>query len=389
MSILAECPMCHTKQSAKNKKCRCGENLDKQKRSKKVRYWISFRMPDGKQKRKPIGYSVQEARDADGKKRSQKRENRIFDMLPESKITFQELTGWYIELRKVKNLKSYKRIKGALGQFNVIFGRQIVNSILPAQLEEYQERRIDEGKSPATVDMELSLAKTMVTKGFDNGKVGVQALKAFRRIKRKLKRGNNSRDRILSFEEYKRLLEHASVHLRSILIVAFNTGMRKGEILNLKWSNIDRKKGFIRLKPEATKETKSKNIPINHHVLEVLNEISRAIHHDNVFTYRSRPIKDDFRTALHGACKAAGIIYGQEEVGGFRFHDIRTTVKTNMMRAGIDKALRDTILGHSLEGMDTFYIKPMEDDLKDAMDKYTQWLDEQMDCLNCKSQKSI
>ena len=55
-----------------------------------------------------------------------------------------------------------------------------------------------------------------------------------------------------------------------------------------------------------------------------------------------------------------------------------------MMRAGIDKALRDTILGHSLEGMDTFYIKPTEDDLKDAMEKYTLWLDEQLDCLNCK-----
>ncbi len=106
-------------------------------------------------------------------------------------------------------------------------------------------------------------------------------------------------------------------------------------------------------------------------------------------TYRSRPVGEDFRTALYGACKAARITYGQKEAGGFRFHDIRTTVKTNMMRAGIDKALRDTILGHSLEGMDTFYIKLTEDDLKDAMEKYTQWLDNQLDCLNCKSQKSI
>jgi hypothetical protein len=60
-----------------------------------------------------------------------------------------------------------------------------------------------------------------------------------------------------------------------------------------------------------------------------------------------------------------------------------------MLRAGVDKALRDTILGHSLEGMDTFYIKPTEDDLKNAMGKYTQWLHRQMDCLNCESQKSI
>jgi integrase len=341
-------------------------------------------MPDGKQRREPVGDSIEEARAADAKRQVQKKENRIFDMLPESKMTFKELTDWYLELKKVKKLQSFKRVKVALGQFNAIFRAQIVNSIKPVQLEDYQERRLDAGKSSATVDMELSLAKTMVTKGFDNEKVGVQALKAFRRIKRKLKRGNNSRDRILSFKEYKRLLEHAPVHLRSILIVAFSTGMRKGEILNLKWSNIDRKKGFIRLMPEATKETKSKNIPINHHVAEVLKSLSRPIHHDNVFTYRSRPIGGDLRTALHNTCKAAVITYGQKEAGGFRFHDIRTTVKTNMLRAGVDKALRDTILGHSLEGMDTFYIKPTEDDLKDAMEKYTLWLDEQLDCLNCK-----
>lgn len=69
-------------------------------------------------------------------------------------------------------------------------------------------------------------------------------------------------------------------------------------------------------------------------------------------------------------------IYGQKVSGGFIFHDIRATVKTNMLRAGIDKALRDTLLGHSLEGMDAFYLKPSEDDLKGAMVKYTQWFDD-------------
>jgi hypothetical protein len=41
MAILAECPVCHRKQSVKNKKCSCGVQLDDAKKSKKVRYWIS------------------------------------------------------------------------------------------------------------------------------------------------------------------------------------------------------------------------------------------------------------------------------------------------------------------------------------------------------------
>lgn len=46
-----------------------------------------------------------------------------------------------------------------------------------------------------------------------------------------------------------------------------------------------------------------------------------------------------------------------------------------MAQAGIDKSFRDTILGHTLKGMDRHYIKPTDEMLADAMDKYTRWLD--------------
>ena len=77
------------------------------------------------------------------------------------------------------------------------------------------------------------------------------------------------------------------------------------------------------------------------------------------------------------ACKKAGILYGQNVEGGLRFHDIRSTFKTNLLRAGVDKALRDTIVGHSLKGMDAYYLNPTDEDLKEAMEKYTAWIDTQ------------
>ena len=173
MAILAECPFCRNKQAAKNKVCKCGADLDKAKRSKKVTYWISFRIPIGqdeegriiyKQRREPVGKSIEKARDADGKRRAQKRENRIFDMLPESKMTFQELTKWYLELKTVKKLKSYTRIKQALNNFNATFGYMIAGDIKPIHLENYQEDRESKGRAPATIDMEMSIAKTMIIK---------------------------------------------------------------------------------------------------------------------------------------------------------------------------------------------------------------------------------
>jgi hypothetical protein len=61
MAILAQCPVCRKKQSTKNKVCVCGHNLDKAKRSKKVKFWINYRLPGGQQRRELIGISIEEA----------------------------------------------------------------------------------------------------------------------------------------------------------------------------------------------------------------------------------------------------------------------------------------------------------------------------------------
>jgi hypothetical protein len=50
MAILGECPICRKKQRIKNKVCKCGENLDKAKRSNRIKFYISYRLPGGKQR---------------------------------------------------------------------------------------------------------------------------------------------------------------------------------------------------------------------------------------------------------------------------------------------------------------------------------------------------
>ena len=65
MAILAECPMCHRKQKVSNKLCHCGAELDKIKKNNanpkaklKVLYWISYRLPGGKQRRESVSFSI-------------------------------------------------------------------------------------------------------------------------------------------------------------------------------------------------------------------------------------------------------------------------------------------------------------------------------------------
>jgi hypothetical protein len=129
--------------------------LVKAKKSKRVHYWISYRLPGGKQRRESVGCSIEEAKDADGKRRSQKRENRIFDIKPDAKMSFYELTEWYLDLEKVKRLAYYSILKINLNSFNSSFGNVIVNKIKPVDLENYQAKRKAEGLSDSYIDSQI------------------------------------------------------------------------------------------------------------------------------------------------------------------------------------------------------------------------------------------
>ena len=387
MAILAECPVCHRKQSAKNKKCFCGLKLDEAKKSRKVRYWIAYRMPDGKQRKEAVGvfkdldpYSITDAKAALAKRQVQKRERRILDMLPEYEMTFDELAKWYLNLKSVRKLAAFDRYEDALNNFTKVFGKTFLGDIRQTDLEEYQIERKEQGAADATVDYEIKVAQTAVNKAFDNDKVDGACLKPFRRTKRLLKFGANARNEKVTVEQYLNLLNHVPSYYRSALIVAYNTGMRKGEIKQLKWSYIDWDNMMIRLPGEVTKEAKPKSIPINHHVKAVLGKLPRTIH-DYIFTYKGQPMtgKNNMRSQFPRACKKAGITYGRKQAGGITFHDIRTAVKSYMEEAGVGEARRDAILGHSKKGMDVHYLFISDESLRQGMDQYTAWLDEKVD----------
>jgi integrase len=215
-------------------------------------------------------------------------------------------------------------------------------------------------------------------------------LKAFRKVKNRSKRGEYARKRTITIDEYLKLVAEASKHLKPMLIMAMNTGMRPGELRKLRWKYVNRKTGFILLPAKVTKENKDKKIPINHHVKTLLDELSPQLeivtsdHHDFVFSFGGKPLigPGGVKGSLKRTCKDARVPYGRKTPNGIIMHDFRRTVKTNMQAAGVSKVARDLILGHSLQGMDVHYIVPNDDTLKMAMEKYTAWLDDQIDaCL--------
>lgn len=369
MAVLAQCPVCKTRQSVKKKVCKkCGEDLDKAKAAKRVYYWISYRLPSGKQKQEPVGTSIDDARTADGKKRTQKREGKLFDVKADTKMTFGELAEWYLGLETTKALASYGTITISIGKFNKVFGKTIVARVGPADLQDYQAKRLKAGLAPATVDHEVGKTKTMIVKAFDNGLVSGETLRTFKKVKKVLKKGSDVRDRILTQDEFDRISKYSAKHIRDILSMAYYTGMRKSEILNLTWNKVDLQEGFINLEAEDTKDREKRSIPICGELYRILKGMPKHIHDPHVFMFRGEPVTD-IRTGLRKACKKAGILYGRDVKGGFVLHDCRHTFNTNMRRAGVPESVIMAITGHSTREMFDRYNVIDKKDTRDGVNR--------------------
>lgn len=385
MSILQECPQCRARQKTSNKRCKCGANLDREKKNKRVRYWVTFRLPDGLQRRESLSsiadvdpYSIEDARAVMAKREVQKKEKvPLFEMRRQVQLTFDALGKWYLELESVKALASFPRVKIAIAHFNAVFGDRPAAAVVKSEIDDFFRARVAGGIAKSTASVELSVVKGLVSKACDDELIDAKVLMTFRKVKPQAKRGACARKRTVTIPEYLRIIEASPAYLRGMVILAMNTGMRPGEVKRLRWSFIDRQGGFIRLPAEATKEGAAKNVPLNRHAKAVLDGTVRHLGHDFVFTYDGYPIQGPrgVTRSLKQACKKAGVSYGRKAGDGLTMHDFRRTVKTNMARAGVGDVFRNVILGHALQGMDRHYISLTDDDLRNAMDTYTAWLD--------------
>jgi len=121
-----------------------------------------------------------------------------------------------------------------------------------------------------------------------------------------------------------------------------------------------------------------------------LESVPRSINHDFVFTYRGKNIEENgIKKSFKTACKNAGIPHGRKTENGLTFHDIRRTVKTNMLKAGLEKEYRDTILGHSLKGMDVHYLVLDDKTLAEAMERYTKWVDQNFETASANVTQTV
>ena len=192
-----------------------------------------------------------------------------------------EITADYLKVKEIN-----------LNTFNTEFGDKVVNAIQSQDLNRYKAIRKTAGKSDSYIDQEIGAAKSMINTAFDNRKVGGETIRIFKSCKKLLKKGANSRDSVLTYPEYQKLYAAVPAHLKAIVATAFWTGMRRGEILKLTWDKVDLVNRMIRLRPEDTKERKSKNVPISKTLRTILMQVPGRGDNGSVLCYKGSAISD-------------------------------------------------------------------------------------------------
>lgn len=147
------------------------------------------------------------------------------------------------------------------------------------------------------------------------------------------------RVRYLTREESARLIAHCPPHLQDIVNFALFTGLRFGNIIGLKWEDINFKAGTITVKVKSQLEGgKNHIIYMAEELVDMLKSLTRDTQY--VFAYKGHPIKSNVRKSFLSALKAAGIT-------DFRFHDLRHTHASWLVQSGTQLSVVQDMLGHA------------------------------------------
>ena len=310
----------------------------------------------GKRIRQFAGYTKEQARNTLAKLRIERLDERLGFKKPgqDERILFDKFADDFIELYAKQNKRSWQRDEVSLKNLKPFFKGRDLQDIGPEDAERYKAMRKAE-VSGATCNRELALLKTIINKAVEWGKLKENSLRAVKKF-----RENNARERILSPEEARRLIECAAPAIRPVLIVALNTGMRRTEILSLKWRDVDFAKSFILI--EDSKSGRSRKVPMNEFVYKTLKELPRTSDEHVFFNPETNDHIKDIKTSFRTACQRA-------EIQGVRLHDLRHTAASKMIEAGADLVTVSKILGHASIQMTMRYAHPTPENMRLAVGK--------------------
>jgi integrase len=310
-------------------------------------WWVRYWDADGRERSEKVGPKGL-ARDRYMQRKTEIREGRYFPHAHKRAVRFADLLDDYREA-KARQGKAIMRTDVGYRRLLDRFGGRRADTITAAEVEEWQSD-LTESMSVASVNHHLQLFRAILLRA-----VASRILRHEDVPPLKLENPNNQRKRWLLENEETTLVAELPEWFRPLVKVAIHTGMRKGELLNLKWTDIDFVSNAIHVREAKSGEGRS--LP--------MNSATRAV----LLRLRDERLKR-LRARVVNRSEAAAYVFGAPQ-GGFlhdlnrywypalkrsgiedlHFHDLRHTFATRYMLAGGDLYSLQILLGHKTAAM--------------------------------------
>ena len=156
---------------------------------------------------------------------------------------------------------------------------------------------------------------------------------------------NNKRNRRLDVGEYEKLMSSCKSNRAfwcPVIDFAIHTGMRRGELLNITWDMVQWDKKFIKLPAHITKTNRDRNVPLQPHAIEILQNLPRSLG-GKIFPIGIK----NFERSWRAICKRANIT-------GLRFHDLKREAVSRLFEKGLSVSEVQTFVGNSFATLSVY-----------------------------------
>lgn len=292
-------------------------------------WWAIFTI-DGRRQQMSTGTSNRKQAELIQQKLKQEanlRRHRVVRVDP--KMTFEALAAKFIanggprphHLDRLKNLLPF-------------FGETPAVRIDKALVRDYILKRQSEARKikDSTINRDIAVLRRLLYWAVDESLLDFNPIARFRML-----RERRTKKPVLTIAEEGLLLSAAPEHLREIVIAALDTGMRRGEILNQRFEDVDFERRLLFATKSKTPEGECREIPLTERVYELLS--SKRKLDGLIFTFRGGNIRS-VKTTWKNTLKKSGLRH-------IRFHDLRHTFNTRLMEAGVIQDVRRALMGHT------------------------------------------
>jgi integrase len=315
-------------------------------------FWFS-----GKRYIRVVGESKEQAEGAMAVHRKRLLDEKFGLASPVTDLRFDDLAEDYFK-KVSKQKRSWRRDRLTLDHLERGFRGKLVSEITTKAIEEYKAKRLKD-VSKSTINREIALLSNVFTTAITWKHTMANPVKGVARYEEP-----DPIERLLTVDEEARLLEAASKHLKPILVLLTNTGLRRNELLSLRWKNVHFATSQLLIPKTNCKRKQLRMVPLN----SVARETLRALPKDHEYVFYNKKTGTyirDIKTAFHAACEKAGI-------EGLRLHDLRHTFATRLRDKGESLTTIMKLMGHSKYETTLRYAHVLEKSQHDAVEKLVE-----------------